>query len=215
MIFKQADSKVKDIEILLQLLQRSDLTQQMRQHIEHHLQLVRSGIKGEAESAYQLQFHFGNHSEWVIINDLRLKYQGKVAQIDHLLINRHMQIFVCESKRIAGSLIINEQGMASPLEQNRRHITLLNNLLLSDKIQLPSRFGRKLRPPLYSLILVSNDACIRRSRNPVSGLDSVIKNEQLQTKVQQLSKPAGILNFIHTIPIASIQKFARQLVQLH
>lgn len=227
MIFKQADSKVKDIEILLQLLQRSDLTQQTRQHIEHHLRLIRSGIKGEAESAYQLQFHFGNHSEWVIINDLRLKYQGKVAQIDHLLINRHMQIFVCESKRITGSLIINEQsefsriyegneqGMSSPLEQNRRHISLLNNLLLSDKIQLPSRFGRKLRPSLYSLILVSNDACIRRPRNPVSGLDSVIKNEQLQTKVQQLSKPAGILSFIRTAPIASMQKFARQLVQLH
>ena len=227
MIIKQADSKVKDLEILCRLLQSPDLLPQKRQNIEQHLRSIRSGIKGEAESAYQLQFHFGNHPDWVIIHDLRLKYQGKVAQIDHLLINRYLQIFVCESKRVAGSLIINEQGefsrryegneqgMPSPVEQNRRHISLLNNLLHSELIQLPSRFGWKLRPSLYSLILISNDTYIRRPKNPVSGLSSVIKNEQLQTKIQQLSKHSRIFGIIRKVSSISIQTFAQQLVQLH
>jgi hypothetical protein len=227
MIIKQADSKTKDLEALEQLLQWPDLAQQTRQNIEQQIRLIRAGIKGEAESAYQLQFHFGNHPDWVIINDLRLQYQGKVAQIDHLLINRHLQIFVCESKRVAGSLIINElgefsrmykgkgQGMPSPLEQNQRHITLLSNLLQTNLIQLPSRFGWRLRPSMYSLILVSNDAYIRRPKISVPGLDEIIKNEQLKTKVHQLSKNVGIFNFIRTASCTSLQKFARQLVQLH
>ncbi|PIT22196.1 nuclease-related domain-containing protein [Snodgrassella communis] len=227
MIIKQVDSKTKDLEVLEQLLQMPDLTQQVRQNIEQKIRLIRAGIKGEAESAYQLQFHFGNHPDWVIIHDLRLQYQSKVAQIDHILINRQLQIFVCESKRIAGGLIINEQGefsrmykgkgqgIPSPLEQNQRHISILNKLLQTNQIQLPSRFGWQLRPSIHSLILVSNEAYIRRPKISVPELDRVIKNEQLKTKVHQLSKHLGIFSFIRTVPRASLQKFARQLAQQH
>lgn len=227
MIIKEADSRNKDLEALEQLLQWPDLAQQTRQSIEQKIRLIRAGVKGETESAYQLRFHFDNHPDWVVINDLRLQYQGKVAQIDHILINRHLQIFVCESKRIAGGLIINElgefsrmykgkgQGMPSPLEQNQRHITLLSKLLQTNLIQLPSCFGWRLRPSIYSLILVSNDAYIRRPKISMPELDSVIKNEQLQTKVHQLSKSLGIFRFVRTIPRTSLHKFACQLVQQH
>lgn len=150
MIIKQIDSKQEDLEILQQLRQRPDLSPQTQRKIEQRIRLLCAGIKGEEESAYLMQFHFGNHPDWVIINDLRLQFQNKVAQIDHLLINRHLQIFVCESKRIAGELIINEfgefsrrynngqgQGMPSPLEQNKRHISILKQLLRKKADSMP------------------------------------------------------------------------------
>lgn len=227
MIIKQIDSKQEDLEILQELLQRPDLPQQTQRKIEQRICLLCAGIKGEAESAYQMQFHFGNHPDWVIINDLRLQFQNKVAQIDHLLINRHLQIFVCESKRIAGELIINEfgefsrryngqgQGMPSPLEQNKRHISILKQLLQKKLIQCPSLCGWYFKPLIYSLILISNDSSIRRPKQTIAGLDNVIKNEQLQEKVKQLSKPLGIFSNIRTVSRSRLEEFGHQLVKLH
>lgn len=227
MIIKQIDSKQEDLEILQQLQQRPNLSPQTQRKIEQRIRLLCAGIKGEEESAYLMQFHFGNHPDWVIINDLRLQFQNKVAQIDHLLINRHLQIFVCESKRIAGELIINEfgefsrryngqgQGMPSPLEQNKRHISILKQLLQKKRIQCPSLCGLYFKPLIYSLILISNDSSIRRPKKTIAGLDNIIKNEQLQEKVKQLSKPLGIFSIIRTVSRSRLEEFAHQLVKLH
>jgi hypothetical protein len=67
----------------------------------------------------------------------RIECDGRVAQIDHLLINRVLEFYVCESKRFGEGIAINDQGeftafyngracgVPSPLGQNRRHIAVL------------------------------------------------------------------------------------------
>jgi len=64
-----------------------------------------------------------------------------VAQIDHLLINRLLDIWVLESKHFAEGVSINDHGewtgfsggrpygMASPIEQNRKHVAVLEQVL--------------------------------------------------------------------------------------
>jgi hypothetical protein len=51
----------------------------------------------------------------VVIHDLRIEHRGRVAQIDHLLINRVLDIFVLESKNYYYGVKISEEGGASSL----------------------------------------------------------------------------------------------------
>ena len=47
-----------------------------------------------------------------VIHDLRIECEGRVAQIDHLLIGRFLDIWVCETKNFSEGIAINEQGNA-------------------------------------------------------------------------------------------------------
>ena len=226
MIIKEVDSKKRDIDILTQLLRRCDLSEANRCQIQKRLNRLYSGIKGEAESAYQLNFYFGQSHDWIILHDLRLVDRRQVAQIDHLLINRCLQIFVCESKRVAGSIIINEfgefshqyqgkiQGMPSPLQQNKRHITILKNILKT-QINLPKRMGIKLQPSIYSLILVANEANIHRPKNRLTDLSCIIKNEQIKTAIARYTNKFNLLPLMKKISAATLQDFGEQLCNLH
>ncbi|PKN12574.1 MAG: hypothetical protein CVU69_05935 [Deltaproteobacteria bacterium HGW-Deltaproteobacteria-4] len=49
-------------------------------------------------SAYYLDFNYKDSQNWAANHDLRIEHRGRVAQIDHLLINRLLDIFVLESK---------------------------------------------------------------------------------------------------------------------
>ena len=226
MIIKEVDSKKRDIDILTQLLRRCDLSEANRCQIQKRLNRLYSGIKGEAESAYQLNFYFGQSHDWIILHDLRLVDRRQVAQIDHLLVNRCLQIFVCESKRVAGSIIINEfgefshqyqgkiQGMPSPLQQNKRHITILKNILKT-QINLPKRMGIKLQPSIYSLILVANEANIHRPKNRLTDLSCIIKNEQIKTAIARYTNKFNLLPLMKKISAATLQDFGEQLCNLH
>jgi hypothetical protein len=41
---------------------------------------------------------------------LRFVLDGEVAQIDHLIINRGMGMYLVETKNYAGNLVINDHG---------------------------------------------------------------------------------------------------------
>ncbi len=62
------------------------------------------------KAAYEIDFHHKASRNWAVIHDLRLEYRGRVAQIDHLLINRWLEFWVCESKHFSEGVAINEQG---------------------------------------------------------------------------------------------------------
>jgi hypothetical protein len=96
--------------------------------------MLRAGIKGEQESAYFLGFHFKDTKNSVLIHDLRLEHNGRVAQIDHLLLTRMLDFWILETKHFSSGLKIDEhdqflrwnswqkcyEGMPSPLEQAER-----------------------------------------------------------------------------------------------
>lgn len=191
MIIKEPDEKTSDITTLQSLQARPDCPPETRKRIEQELRNIRAGVKGEAEAAYEMKVHWGESKGWMIIHDLRIEHKGLVAQIDHLIINRFLEIWVCESKHFSEGVAINEHGefaaffgskpygVPSPIEQNNRHILILKRLFESGAVKLPTRLGFTIKPDLKSFVLVSKHARIGRPKSKVDGLDCVIKNDQL------------------------------------
>ena len=136
MLIKQADDQSQLFEQLERLAGTGNSAEAKRATDE--LRRRRSGLKGESESAYLIDFDYAKSANWAVIHDLRIEHEGRVAQIDHLLLNRWMEVYVLESKHFHAGVKITEdgefmrwndfrktyEGMASPLEQNERHIAV-------------------------------------------------------------------------------------------
>jgi len=146
MVLKNIDSKEDDINILKELYQKSSSNKQ-KELILKELKKVEIGYKNEKDNAYYLNFY--DNDRFILLHDIRLEYNGKVAQIDHILITL-IDIVVLESKSFKGVLTINSDGsltvnytkfkktFPNPVEQTKRHAKLLKEFL-EDKLDLPLR----------------------------------------------------------------------------
>ena len=110
MQIKLADDKQPQLDALEALLTRPDVDGATRRRIEQEIRMIRAGVSGEREAAYEIEFHLGSHKNQMTIHDLRIECDGRVAQIDHLIINRLLDIWVCESKHFAEGVAINDHG---------------------------------------------------------------------------------------------------------
>ena len=89
MILKSADDKFPSIVKLELLLKSENLPPNKVALIERELRTLKAGIKGEEESAYQIDFRLRDSKATIVLHDLRFELpDGRVAQIDHLLIHR-------------------------------------------------------------------------------------------------------------------------------
>jgi hypothetical protein len=228
MLIKQADDKTGDVEALKALAARPDASADTRKKIEQEIRNLQSGMKGEAEAAYEMGFHYGESKNWMVLHDLRLECGGRTAQIDHLLINRFLEIYVCESKRFSEGVAINEQGefaaffgskpygIASPLEQNRRHMAVLEAVFKTGQVAPPKRLGFTITPSLHGLVLVSKTARISRPKAKTEGIEMVIKNDQLKAKIDRdIDKDNNILGATKIIGQDTLEDFARRLAAAH
>src|SRR4051795_1833815 len=180
MQIKAADGRQGDLLSLERWRDGSNVPPATRKRIEVEIRNISAGVRAERDAAYQIEFYFGRSENWATIHDLRIEVDGLAAQIDHLIINRLAEIWVCESKSFAEGVSINEhgewsrwwhgrpEGMASPIEQNRRHIALLERAFEDKLAPLPRRLGLvSMKPRLRSLVLVSNEARISRPRQKI------------------------------------------------
>jgi hypothetical protein len=164
----------------------------------------------------------------MVLHDLRLQCDGRVAQIDHLLVNRFLEIYVCESKRFSEGVAINEQGefaaffgskpygVASPLEQNRRHMAVLEAVFETGQVAPPTRLGFSIKPSLHGLVLVSKTARISRPKAKIEGIDMVIKNDQLKARIDRdIDKDNNILGAAKIVGQDTLEEFARRLAAAH
>lgn len=166
------------------------------------------------------------------IHDLRLEVEGRVAQIDHLVIDRMLGIWVCESKHFSEGVAVDDFGewtgfygrrpfgIGSPIEQNRKHVAVLDDAFTKKLVDLPKRLGIAIKPQFRSLILVSKEARITRpktkaGRARVEGLDTVIKIDQLRSVMDKDWETKGIANLPRLVSKGEIESVARQLVALH
>jgi len=109
MILKQKDKRTEDIKELNRLL-NLNISSKQRFLIERELKCLMSGDSGESSSAYYLDFRFNESKNWALIHDLRIEHSGMVAQIDHLLINRILDIHVLETKNYFYGIKITDDG---------------------------------------------------------------------------------------------------------
>ena len=230
MIIKRMDSKQEEMAELTALL-KGKLTPYQRFLIERELKAIRIGISGEKDSAYFIDFYLKNSKNWAVIHDLRLEHKGQIAQIDHLLINRFFDMYVLESKNYSYKLKISPEGefqtyygkeyvgIPSPIEQNERHIHLLDLFLKHHDI-LPKRMGISIRPRFKSLILVSPKSIISRPPEKKFDTSSVIKADILRTKIdREVDKVKNPLTDLATISkicsSSTLMETARTLARFH
>lgn len=147
MILKQADDKQGDIDILHNLAARATSTRQ-RSDIQSEIDNIVAGMRGEADASYYLDQEFRHRDDVVVIHDLRIEEEGDIAQIDHIVINQRRQAIVLETKALKAEISCNDEGeweatygrqkysIASPLEQCKRHATVLRRWLSRRKTAL-------------------------------------------------------------------------------
>lgn len=222
MIVKNADDKGPALAVLEALHARADGRQ--RKYIEDEQRMMRAGIKGEQESAYHIDFDFRDSDITAVIHDLRLQWDGRVAQIDHLIIHRTHKFYVLETKSFSHGLKITDEGeflrwndwkktyegMASPVEQNRRHAEVLRAVL--------ERLGYA-KPEIEAFVLISPTARIDRSKK--HPCPEVVKSDQFTTAftkrfLDSVSSVGGILGGLSKALFGdSAEVIAKKLVVLH
>lgn len=228
---KAADGREADLAALRGLLKRRDVDPATRARIEREVRIVAAGAKGERDAAYEIEFHFGRLAKRATIHDLRLEVDGRVAQIDHLIIDRLLTIWVCESKHFAEGVGVNDHGewvryiggrphgMASPIEQNRRHIEVLRDVFDRGLVELPRRLGVTVKPDLRSVVLVSNVARISRPRSKApaeaAGMDHVIKVERLKAILDADRETTSLLALRKVVSTDTVERIGRELAALH
>jgi hypothetical protein len=228
MIIKEADDKRSQIANLEALSARSDASPDVRKRIEQEIRNMRAGIKGEEEAAYEIDFHFGTTKNYAVIHDLRIEVEGRVAQIDHLVIGRFLDIWVCETKNFCEGIAINKQGecsrfynnkpygMASPFEQNKKHIMVLGSLFDTGMVQLPKRLGFAIKPTMISVVMVSKNARVSRPTTKIAGVESIIKSDQFRSLIDRANDSNNNpLTMAKLIGADTLENFARAIAAQH
>ncbi len=229
MIIKKADDKRSTIIALQQLLEHPSANAEVKQRIRQEIRNIQAGVRGEDEAAYQMKVQFGSSPNWMVIHDLRIKHRGLVAQIDHLLINRFLEVWVCESKYFSDGVAVNEHGefsafygnskqtygIPSPIEQNNRHILILNRLFQSGAVDLPTRLGIVIKPNLKSLVLVSSRARISRPKIKIEGLESIIKSDMLAKTIDKSVDESSLWSVAKVVSCDTIKALAKEIAKLH
>ncbi len=227
MIIKNADDKSSLIQQLE--AQLNSAASEQKNKITQELRNIRAGIKGEQEAAYLIDFDFGKSQNTLVIHDLRLEIDGRVAQIDHLLINRTLNIFVLETKHFHAGLKITEdgefmswnafrkcfEGMSSPFAQNERHIAVLSDALA--RIDMPSKVGLRLSPVCHSYVLVSSKARIDRPK--MFDTSRIIKSDMLAATVERFFDKAGVFEVVGSLArclsAETLEKVGQTLLRMH
>jgi len=221
MICKNADSKAEAIAALEDLLTRASTSKKTL--IERELRLLRAGVKGEQEAAYLIDFQLKDSQNTAVVHDLRLQLNdGRVAQIDHLLIHRTLRFYILETKHFSHGVKITDEGeflrwndwkktyegMPSPIEQNERHVAVLRTLL--------SKLGMG-EPKIESMILIAPQARIDRSKRFNS--DMVVKADQFLTAMQKNLNNTSFLGLLGGLAKATFSEqigdIAKKLIRLH
>ena len=231
MLIKPYRDRSQDLEQLTALGGRRDCPPRARDAIALEIRKIRAGQKAERDAAYIIDFHFASRDDWAVIHDLRIEWRGRVAQIDHLLINRLLHVWLCESKHFSEGVAINEhgeftaflagrpKGIESPIEQNHRHTRVLETVLGSSICPVPSRLGIELRPEIRSLVLVSPKARISRPKTLFAGLETIIKADQLRETINRFADSIGVagtfLSAAKLIGLETLRDFAQRLAGLH
>lgn len=205
MLLKSADDKSKRLA-LLEDLQRSPLLDSKQKNwLRDELMRLKKGIQGERESAHYLDSYFKNGENHVVLHDLRFVVDGEVAQVDHLIINRVLGIYLLETKNYAGNLVINEHGeftveyddgrfgIPSPIEQSLRHECVLRKLL--ENLDIVGRTQKQAE--FHHVVMLHPKAIIRRPPVKVFDTSNVIKADQF---------PTWHLSFVDKIGVGSMFK---------
>lgn len=230
MLIKEKAHSEKSIQILETIANLSGIGDDTAAKVEKELKTLKAGDQGESDSAYFIDFHYKENKNWAVIHNLRIEYGGNVAQIDHLLINRFLQFYVLETKSYTSGIKITERGeflfwhknryisIESPIEQNRRHVLVLEKLLKGEGL-LPKRLGIELPATFKPFVLVSPKSTVIRPSGKEFNTQMVIKSDELFRQIESDFDKLGTINIVSSlakvIAPETLLEFAKRLATYH
>ena len=227
MILKSADDKSKRLA-LLEDLQRSPLLDfSQKKWLREELMRTKKGIQGERDSAHYLDSYFKDSENLVVLHDLRLVVDGDVAQIDHMVINRTLGMYLVETKNYSGNLVINDRGeytveyddvrfgIPSPMEQSRRHARILGKLL--ERLEIVGRTQKT--PDFHHVLMLHPKATIQRPPAKLYDTTNVIKADQFPTWHDKFVNSHAVGSVfklaLNMRSIETVREAAQKLVRQH
>ncbi len=187
--FNKENSQIKDLE---ELLKTCDETS--RKYIEQDIKKLKYGQIGENNVYYEL---INSFIPMICMHDLRLKYRGKIAQIDFLALTSKY-IYVIECKNLMGDIsitqegefirymknsqgkVVSKQGMYSPIVQNERHINVIKEIL-SKELNYKNKLNR-----IESLVVTANPkTIINKKYAPKQISEKIIRHDQIIDKIKE------------------------------
>lgn len=229
MILKTKDSTDEALNELEKLLSLP-LNNKQRFLVEREQKIFKSGLRGEEDSAYFLNFAYGQSENWALLHDLRIEWKGRVAQIDHLAINRFLEIYVLETKNFFYGVKITDQGefnvwngkgyigIESPVEQNIRHIAVLEDRIKAKGLA-PKRLGISIPVSYQSYVLLSPSSRVIRPKEKVYPTGNVIKADQFKSKIDKAFDDDSVFNVLgkatKIVSTATLNEFAQGVAEMH
>jgi len=201
MLIKSPDDKKRRLRLLEELRRSDRLDERQKDWLRNEYWRLAQGTSGERDAAHYLDMTFSESKNHAVLHDLRLEADGQIAQIDHLVVNRMLYFFLLETKTYSGSLHINEQGefmaeysgerrygIESPLEQSRRHETVLKKVL--ERLEITGRAGTA--PTFIHIVMMHPKAIIHRPPADKYDTSMIIKADQFATWHRKFVKKMGV-----------------------
>jgi hypothetical protein len=192
-LLKTSDNTQRQLE-QLQSINREALSDDDKSKLDRDIKLISWGIQGEKAIEFELR---NSHIPMYILHDLYIKDEDLSAQIDYLVIT-HNHIFVLECKNMYGDIEINskgdfirtikygnrkqQEGIYSPITQNKRHLELLKKLRKQTKSSMIMKklFENDFADTYRSVIVLANPRTILNDQYAPSMLkEQVIRADAL------------------------------------
>jgi len=184
--FSKENEQINDLEKLAKLLKEGDKKSKIIKDIYY----IKQGISGESNVYYELKNSF---SPIICLHDIRIEYDGYVAQLDFVVISSRY-ICILETKKLYGNIQINnqgdfvrifndnnKQGMYSPVSQNRRHVNIIKHMI-SKELNISDI-------DIESLVVMANaKTIINMDEAPEDIKNSIVKYDQVITYLNKMQK---------------------------
>jgi len=212
--FEDSSALIHDLETIANSI--SDVS--VRDEIDMDIVYIKAGDQGEKNVYYELKNSF---IPMLVLHNVVIKYDDYKAQMDYVVITNKF-ICILETKKLNGNITINtegdfvrsftnrngriykKEGMYSPVSQNQRHVRILQNLMLQEKVIK--------KTPVLSLVVIANPKSIidfKYAKKETK--DQIVKYDQLTQRIKKMMDANNLVDLSYTNMI----KIAEFLTQNH
>jgi hypothetical protein len=205
------------------------LTETLRSQWNMALHQSSVRIRKKAPSNAQFGFNLTKYMDdladgsrdWVVLHDMKFRWRERSAEVDHLLINRQLEILLVHARLLdRRTRCLNGkweesrrnkhwEALPSPVEQCRRKLFVLRKLVDSERLA-PHHHGVALPVSFKSLVLV--DADFETPGNTFG--DTLVWNLGTLTMHLRNAVPRAAAFFV-TVPPEILEAFGQRLLAWH